>query len=84
MSSRSASPHRSAENLARILNLEDENKSEDERLTAKPDHSRVTRRGAPARHSRRQRSEYARSWNRASDKPTVGRTGSKSRSVSRH
>ncbi|KAJ5543233.1 hypothetical protein N7535_005663 [Penicillium sp. DV-2018c] len=47
------------------------------------DHSVVTNRGAPARHSRRQRSEY-RSWNRASDKPTTGTTGSKYRSTSRH
>ncbi|KAJ5788324.1 hypothetical protein N7457_003314 [Penicillium paradoxum] len=47
------------------------------------DHSVVTNRGAPARHSRRQRSEY-RSWNRASDRPTTGTTGSKYRSTSRH
>ncbi|KAJ5498195.1 hypothetical protein N7453_007246 [Penicillium expansum] len=49
------------------------------------DHSVVTRRGAPARHSRRERSESEdRSWNRASDRRTKGTTGSKSRSVSRH
>ncbi|KAJ5156717.1 hypothetical protein N7492_009520 [Penicillium capsulatum] len=71
MPSRSASPFRSAENLGRMLNLRDENRDEDEQLTGKPDHSRVTSRGAPARHSRRQRSEYA-SWNRASDQPTLG------------
>ncbi|KAJ5448042.1 hypothetical protein N7445_002863 [Penicillium cf. griseofulvum] len=47
------------------------------------DHSVVTSRGAPARHSRRQRSEY-RSWNRASDKPTKGTTRAKYRSTSRH
>ncbi|KAJ5824211.1 hypothetical protein N7447_006551 [Penicillium robsamsonii] len=47
------------------------------------DHSAVTNRGAPARHSRRQRSEY-RSWNRASDRPTKGTTGSKYRSTSKH
>ncbi|CDM26899.1 unnamed protein product [Penicillium roqueforti FM164] len=47
------------------------------------DHSVVTNRGAPARHSRRERSEY-RSWDRASDRPTTGTTGSKNRSVSRH
>ncbi|KAJ5142897.1 uncharacterized protein N7515_001684 [Penicillium bovifimosum] len=47
------------------------------------DHSVVTNRGAPARHSRRQRSEY-RSWTRASDQPTTGTTGSKYRSTSKH
>ncbi|KAJ5964417.1 uncharacterized protein N7479_004293 [Penicillium vulpinum] len=47
------------------------------------DHSVVTTRGAPARRSRRERSEY-RSWNRASDRPTTGTTGSKNRSTSRH
>ncbi|KAJ6125094.1 hypothetical protein N7471_012411 [Penicillium samsonianum] len=49
------------------------------------DHSAVTSRGAPARHSRRERSGYEqRSWTRASDRRTKGTTGSKSRSVSRH
>ncbi|KAJ5108986.1 hypothetical protein N7456_005661 [Penicillium angulare] len=77
MTSRSASAHRSAENLASILNLRHNGETEEY------DHSRVTSRGAPARHSRRQRSEY-RSWDRSSDTPTGGTTGSKNRSKSRH
>ena len=81
MSSRSESPFRSADNLAQILNLGEEESNQ--QSNEKPDHSRVTSRGAPARHSRRQRSEY-RSWDRASDQPSKGRTGSKNRSTSRH
>ncbi|KAJ5659307.1 hypothetical protein N7507_005758 [Penicillium longicatenatum] len=82
MTSRSVSPFGSAENLAQILNL-DPSDNPDEQEGTMPDHSRVTRRGAPARHSRRQRSEY-RSWDRASDVPRKGTTGSKNRSRSRH
>ncbi|KAJ5731248.1 uncharacterized protein N7483_005756 [Penicillium malachiteum] len=77
MTSRSTSPYRSAENLAQILNLRHNGE------TNETDHSHVTSRGAPARHSRRQRSEY-RSWDRASDQPSHGRTGSKNRSKSGH
>ncbi|KAJ5696563.1 hypothetical protein N7536_006975 [Penicillium majusculum] len=72
MRSRSGSMNRSAE-------------SDQEHNQQSTDHSVVTRRGALARHSRRERSEYEnRSWNRASDRRTKGTTGSKSRSVSRH
>ncbi|KAJ5412161.1 uncharacterized protein N7487_006520 [Penicillium crustosum] len=72
MRSRSGSMNRSVE-------------SDQEHNQQSTDHSVVTRRGAPARHSRRERSEYEnRSWNRASDRRTKGTTGSKSRSVSRH
>ena len=81
MPSRSTSPYRSAENLTPILGLRSEDESRD--ATERPDHSQVTSRGAPARHSRRQRSEY-RSWDRASDVPRSGTTGSKYRSRSRH
>ncbi|KAJ5465123.1 uncharacterized protein N7458_000809 [Penicillium daleae] len=81
MPSRSTSPYRSAENLTPILDLRSEDKSRDP--NERPDHSQVASRGTPARHSRRQRSEY-RSWDRASDVPRTGTTGSKYRSRSRH
>lgn len=83
MAPRSSSIHRSADNLSRILGLEDETQEQEQQEHKKPDYSRVTSRGAPARHSRRERSEY-RSWDRASDQQSVGRTGSKYRSTSRH
>ncbi|KAJ5175255.1 uncharacterized protein N7482_001132 [Penicillium canariense] len=81
MPSRSTSPFQTADNLAQILNLRSEDESQD--MQEKPDHSQITSRGTPARHSRRQRSEY-RSWDRASDVPRKGTTGSKYRSRSRH
>ncbi|KAJ5170445.1 uncharacterized protein N7500_003228 [Penicillium coprophilum] len=74
MSSRPRSVSRSSNESDRERNQESVNYT---------DHSVVTNRGAPARHSRRQRSEY-RSWNRASDRPTKGTTGSKYRSTSKH
>lgn len=86
MTSRSVSPYRSAENLAQILGLdpnEDPDQQENQQENTTPDHSRVTSRGAPAQRSRRQRSEY-RSWDRASDVPRAGTTGSKNRSKTRH
>ncbi|KAJ5565047.1 uncharacterized protein N7503_002516 [Penicillium pulvis] len=82
MTSRSVSPYRSAENLAQILGL-DPNEDPDQQENTTPDHSRVTSRGAPAQRSRRQRSEY-RSWDRASDVPRQGTTGSRNRSKTRH
>lgn len=83
MAPRSDSIYRSADNLARTLGLSDETQEQEQQEHKKPDHSRVTSRGAPARHSRRERSEY-RSWDRASDRRNVGETGSKARSTSRH
>ncbi|KAJ5225380.1 hypothetical protein N7468_006605 [Penicillium chermesinum] len=82
MSSRSASPSRTAENLAQSSDpSEDELSNLD--VQQKPDHSRVTSRGTPARRSRRQRSEY-RKWDRASEYPHDNTTGSKNRSCTRH
>lgn len=74
---------RSAEDLTRSLSLEDETQEQEQQEHKKPDHSPVTSRGAPARHSRRERSEY-RSWDRASDRRNVGETGTKGRSTTRH
>ncbi|KAJ5096072.1 hypothetical protein NUU61_005428 [Penicillium alfredii] len=82
MPSRSASPFRSTD-LQSGLEVESDDQKQNRQPKNKPDHSRITTRGAPARHSRRERSEY-RSWDRASDKSSVGRTGSKYRSQSRH
>ncbi|KAJ5362512.1 hypothetical protein N7541_003356 [Penicillium brevicompactum] len=44
------------------------------------DHSVVTKRGAPARHSRKERH----TWNRTDEPSRRGKTGSKGRSTSRH
>lgn len=82
LSSRSASPFESADNLAQILNLSEGDLSNQD-TGEKPDHSRVTSRGMTARRSRRQRSEY-RNWDRASQYAHAGTTGSKNRSGSRH
>lgn len=44
----------------------------------------ITTRGQLPRVSRRRRSEYAPTWQRAKAEPSTGRTGSKYRSTSRH
>ncbi|KAJ6084231.1 hypothetical protein N7486_011031 [Penicillium sp. IBT 16267x] len=75
MTTRSVSPYQSAGNL-------DPNENPDQQENTMPDNSRVTSRGTPARHSRRQRSEY-RSWDRASDVQRDWTTGSRNRSKTR-
>ncbi|OGE51744.1 hypothetical protein PENARI_c012G00057 [Penicillium arizonense] len=78
MRSRSPSKSRSANDLQFSSDAESDHPDHNTE-----DHSKVTNRGAPARHSRRQRSEY-RSWNRSSNIQHTSTTGSKGRSTSRH
>ncbi|KAJ5860862.1 uncharacterized protein N7529_008172 [Penicillium soppii] len=79
MRSRSASMSGSYNDLKFNSDAESDN-AHNQQSVNQVDHSVVTNRGAPARHSLRERH----AWNKAADTPRNGKTGSKGRSTSRH